>query len=47
MTTQQQLLSLQNFLNGQVRIAGTVEEPWFVAKDVAKILGISNSSDMA
>jgi hypothetical protein len=42
----QQILSLQSFLNDQVRILGTVNEPWFVATDVAKVLGITNSSDM-
>jgi len=43
---QQQLLSFQSFLNDEVRILGTVDEPWFVATDVAKVLGISNSRDM-
>jgi prophage antirepressor-like protein len=51
---QQQILLLQSFLNDgrspssadQVRILGTADEPWFVATDVAKVLGISNSRDM-
>jgi len=51
---QQQILSLQSFLNDgrssssadQVRILGTADEPWFVATDVAKVLGIRNSRDM-
>jgi prophage antirepressor-like protein len=54
MTQQQQLLSLQSFLNDgrspssaeEVRIVGAVDEPWFVCTDVAKVLGISNSRDM-
>jgi prophage antirepressor-like protein len=44
--TAPQLSSLQSFLNDQVRIVGRVDEPWFVATDVAKVLGISNSRDM-
>jgi prophage antirepressor-like protein len=42
----QQILSLQSFLNDQVRIIGTADEPWFVASDVAKILDITNSRNM-
>ena len=51
---QQQILSLQSFLNDgrspssadQVRILGTADEPWFVATDVAKVLGIINSRNI-
>jgi prophage antirepressor-like protein len=42
----QPILSIQNFLNDEVRILGTVEEPWFLAKDVAKVLRINNARYM-
>jgi len=44
--TQQQVLSLLNFLSDEVRILDTPEERWFLAKNVAEILGIANSRDM-
>lgn len=40
--------SLQIFKNeefGQVRVATINNEPWFVGKDVAQVLGYSNTSD--
>jgi prophage antirepressor-like protein len=34
-----------SFDDNQVRVLGTYEEPWFVGKDVATILGYSNNRD--
>jgi len=33
------------FNNDTVRIIGTYNEPWFVAKDICKILGIGNATE--
>ena len=33
-----------SFNNENIRVVGTYDEPWFVAKDVCNILGISNVS---
>jgi len=34
-----------NFNNNIIRIVGTYDEPWFVAKDICKILELSNTTE--
>uniref|UniRef100_A0A6C0DZV1 Bro-N domain-containing protein n=1 Tax=viral metagenome TaxID=1070528 RepID=A0A6C0DZV1_9ZZZZ len=34
-----------NFQNNNIRIIGTYTEPWFVAKDICKILDLSNTTE--
>ena len=38
-------LSLFNFHGNNVRVFGTHDEPWFVAKDIGEILGLKNYRD--
>ena len=35
-----------NFENSQVRVVEIEDEPWFVGKDVASVLGYSNCSSL-
>ena len=34
------------FDENSIRIVGTYEQPWFVARDICKILGIQNNRDV-
>lgn len=42
MSMENKTLSLFNFQNKNVRVFGTHDEPWFVAKDIGEILGLTN-----
>jgi prophage antirepressor-like protein len=46
MTSLQKLTStieIYNFKSQQLRVVGTIEDPWFAAKDICDILGLSNT----
>ena len=34
-----------NFQNNIIRVIGAYEQPWFVAKDICKILDLSNTTE--
>lgn len=38
-------LSLFDFKGHNIRVFGTTDEPWFIAKDIAQVLGIKNHYD--
>lgn len=34
-----------NYTNEEIRVVGSSDEPWFVVKDICKILGLKNTTD--